>query len=223
MGCGALDTKKNAYAENAVTAGEMENESAFHFNANREESLMKPALLLHSCCGPCSTAVIERLVRTYKITVFFYNPNISDRAEYGRRRDAQNDFIEQYNRNVNAPDTLLFMEGAYEPGLFEKAVRGKESLPEGGARCDVCFRLRLEKTAETAVLAGFDFFATTLSVSPHKNYETIARIGMELGLRYRICFLAEDFKKQDGFRRSVELSKQYGLYRQTGCGCRFAP
>jgi predicted adenine nucleotide alpha hydrolase (AANH) superfamily ATPase len=186
-----------------------------------EKTLAKPTLLLHSCCGPCSTAVVERLASDRRITIFFYNPNIAGRDEYERRKAAQLDFIEQYNRYRCASDRLDFIEGAYEPALFEEAVSGLEDEPEGGARCFVCFRLRLEKTAETAALVGFDSFATTLTVSPHKDYETITRIGAELGLRYRVAYISEDFKKRDGYRRSVELSKKYGLYRQSRCGCRF--
>jgi predicted adenine nucleotide alpha hydrolase (AANH) superfamily ATPase len=187
-----------------------------------ETFLAKPALLLHSCCGPCSTAVVERLAGRYRLSIFFYNPNIAGSEEYERRKAAQLDFIEQYNRSADKPDRLDFIEGDYEPALFEEAARGFSDAPEGGARCLICFRLRLEKTAETAALCGVDAFATTLTVSPHKDYETITQIGSQLGLRYRVHYLAEDFKKRDGYRRSVELSKQYGLYRQRSCGCRFA-
>jgi predicted adenine nucleotide alpha hydrolase (AANH) superfamily ATPase len=177
---------------------------------------------LHRCCGPCSTAVVERLAERYRLAIFFYNPNVSDREEYERRKDSQIDFIRQYNRSANRQACLEFIEGTYEPALFETATHAFADAPEGGARCRVCFRLRLEKAAETAVLHGIDAFATTLTVSPHKDYETITLIGAKLGLRYRIHYLAEDFKKKDGYRRSVELSKRYGLYRQSFCGCRFA-
>jgi predicted adenine nucleotide alpha hydrolase (AANH) superfamily ATPase len=218
-----VNDKKRAYgAENTADAGLADANGVFERPGGGETLLARPSLLLHSCCGPCSTAVVERLAPRYRIAIFFYNPNISDREEYERRKAAQFDFIAQYNRSAHKPDGLDCIEGTYEPALFEAAARGLEAEPEGGARCRVCFRLRLEKTAEAAVLGGFDAFATTLTVSPHKNFEAIARIGGELGLRYRISYLAEDFRKKDGYRRSVELSKRYGLYRQTDCGCRFA-
>jgi predicted adenine nucleotide alpha hydrolase (AANH) superfamily ATPase len=162
------------------------------------------------------------LAGRYRLAIFFYNPNIAGLEEYERRKAAQIDFIKQYNRSAGDRDRLDFIEGDYEPALFEEAARGLSDAPEGGARCLICFRLRLEKTAETAVLYGSDAFATTLTVSPHKDYETITQLGSQLGLRYRIQYLAEDFKKPDGYRRSVELSKRYGLYRQSSCGCRFA-
>ena len=216
----SLTGNKRAYgAENTV---DIRARDAFGVASGEESFSAKPALLLHSCCGPCSTAVVERLAPHYRVTIFFYNPNISDREEYERRRAAQLDFVKRYNASADRADVLYCIEGLYESALFEVAARGLADAPEGGARCRVCFRLRLEKTAETAVLQGFDLFSTTLTVSPHKDGETIARIGGEIGLRYRIGYLAEDFKKKDGYRRSVELSKRYGLYRQTTCGCRFA-
>jgi len=183
---------------------------------------IKPSILLHSCCGPCSTAVVERLSGRFEVTVFFYNPNITDKDEYDRRRKAQLQFIESYNNRVGAKDRIAYLEGPYEPEVFYEAVKGLEKEPEGGKRCSECFRLRLEKTAETARLSGFDTFETTLSVSPHKNYELIYKIGMQLGARYGLAFLGEDFKKEGGFQRSVELSKAYGLYRQRFCGCSFS-
>jgi len=183
---------------------------------------IKPSILLHSCCGPCSTAVLERLSGRFEITVFFYNPNITDRDEYERRREAQLQFIDGYNNRVGARDRIAYLEGPYEPEAFFKAVKGLEQEPEGGRRCAECFRLRLEKTAETARMSGFDTFETTLSVSPHKNYEMIYKIGMQLGARYGLAFLGEDFKREGGFQRSVELSKAYGLYRQRFCGCCFS-
>jgi predicted adenine nucleotide alpha hydrolase (AANH) superfamily ATPase len=206
----------------SVLPGDTRANGVFDRLAGGEKALAKQRLLLHSCCGPCSTAVVERLAPENRITVFFYNPNISCAEEYGRRKNAQLDFIEQYNSLGSPEDRLDFIEGAYEPELFEETVLGLERAPEGGARCLACFRMRLEKTAEIASLGGFDSFATTLTVSPHKDFEAITRIGMRLGLRYRVAYLAEDFKKRDGYLRSVELSKRYGLYRQNSCGCRFA-
>lgn len=187
-----------------------------------EVRTQKPKILLHSCCGPCSTAVVERLRGRYEITIFFYNPNISAPEEYEKRRMTQIDFIERYNNEIDSRDRIGYMEGPYEPELFYEAVKGFEHELEGGKRCTPCFQLRLEKTAETATMAGFDTFGTTLAVSPHKNYELITKIGMKVALRYGLTYLAEDFKKQGGYQRSIELSKEYHLYRQHFCGCSFS-
>lgn len=184
--------------------------------------VIKPSILLHSCCGPCSTAVVERLCGRFDITVFFYNPNITDRDEYEKRRNAQLEFIDKYNNRIDSRDRIAYLEGPYEPQLFYAAAKGLEEEPEGGRRCAVCFRLRLEKTAEAAQMSGFDTFGTTLSVSPYKNFELINKIGLQLGLRYGLAFLGEDFKKQGGYQRTVELSKEYNLYRQHYCGCGFS-
>ena len=180
------------------------------------------SLLLHSCCGPCSSSVIERLAGEFNITVFFYNPCITDEEEYKKRRAAQMAFIEKFNaERIDLPDVNI-IEGPYEPGAFLEVTQGHENDPEGGARCGICFRQRLEKTAEMAMFHGFDLFGTTLTVSPHKNYEIISAIGTEIAARYGVGFLDRDFKKQDGFRRSIELSKKYGLYRQNYCGCKYS-
>jgi predicted adenine nucleotide alpha hydrolase (AANH) superfamily ATPase len=182
----------------------------------------KPRLLLHSCCGPCSTSVIERLSGDYNISVFFYNPNITDRAEYDKRRQTQLKFIEDYNQKVDDENKIAFLEVAYDAEEFYKVVKGYEQEPEGGKRCTECFKLRVEKTAEMAKLSGFEKFATTLTVSPHKNYHLISKIGLDLSLKYGLSFLDIDFKKMAGYQRSVELSKKYGLYRQNYCGCSFS-
>lgn len=187
-----------------------------------EKKVEKAGLLLHSCCGPCSTGVIERLADEFIITLFFYNPCITNEEEYKRRRDSQVSFIEQFNRERMDLPNIRIMEGAYEPGEFLALAEGHEEDPEGGARCAMCFRQRLEKTAQNAAIAGCDYFGTTLTVSPHKSCDIISGIGRELALKYKLSFLDRDFKKQDGFRRSVELSKKYGLYRQNYCGCRFS-
>jgi epoxyqueuosine reductase len=179
----------------------------------------KPTILLHSCCGPCSTAVVERLRGRYEITIFFYNPNITDREEYEKRRKTQIEFIEKYNNRIDSRDRIAYLEGPYEPELFYSSVKGMELEPEGGKRCMPCFQLRLEKTAETASMSGFDTFGTTLTVSPYKNYELISKLGLQLGMRYDLTFLTEDFKKLNGYQRSIELSKEYHLYRQHFCGC----
>lgn len=190
---------------------------------NRTETgLNKPKLLLHSCCGPCSTAVVERLVSEFDVTVFFFNPCITDEKEYQRRREAQISFINKYNEENMGEIRVLFREGPYRPAEFFRITAGMQNEPEGGARCSVCFRQRLEKTAEEASLSGYDFFGTTLTVSPHKNYKLISEIGRGLALKYGLSFLDRDFKKKDGFRQSVELSKKYGLYRQNYCGCEYS-
>ncbi len=187
-----------------------------------EVRMCRPKILLHSCCGPCSTAVVERLSGRFDITIFFYNPNITDKDEYEKRRKTQLDFIEKYNNRINSKDRIAYLEGPYETAIFYTAVKGFEQELEGGKRCIPCFQLRLEKTAETAIISGFDTFGTTLSVSPYKNFELIYKLGMQLGMRYGLTFLGEDFKKQGGYQRSVELSKEYHLYRQHYCGCEFS-
>lgn len=186
------------------------------------ETVMKPSLLLHSCCGPCSTSVTERLVDEFDVTVFFYNPCITDEDEYRRRKEAQISFIKKFNEEKMGDVRLTFREGEYRPTEFFKAVKGLEREPEGGARCSVCFAQRLEKTAETASLEGYDYFGTTLTVSPHKNYKIISEIGRSIALRYGLSFLDRDFKKKDGFKRSIQLSEKYQLYRQNYCGCKYS-
>ncbi len=190
--------------------------------SDREEMVQKPALLLHSCCGPCSTAVIERLADEFAITVFYYNPCITDEEEYLRRRDTQKAFLKAYQEKHPGETAITFLEGSYRPGTFLQLVKGLEDEPEGGRRCHVCFRQRLEQTAMQAQMSGCDWFGTTLTVSPHKNYRKISEIGQEIALRYGLTFLDRDFKKKDGFKRSIELSKEYGLYRQNYCGCDFS-
>jgi predicted adenine nucleotide alpha hydrolase (AANH) superfamily ATPase len=185
--------------------------------------MMRKHLLLHSCCGPCSTAVIERLAADYEITVFFYNPCITDAQEYEKRKLNQLKFIEAVNKKAGCESGCInFIEGDYEPDKFLQRVRGLEDEPEGGKRCTACFSMRLEKTAAYAARHGYPIFGTTLTVSPHKNYQLISRIGLELAEEYGVEFLDMDFKKQAGFQRSVQLSKEYGLYRQDYCGCDFS-
>jgi hypothetical protein len=182
----------------------------------------KRRVLLHSCCGPCSTACIERLLPDYKVTVFFYNPNITEREEYERRKEAQIKFLQLYNENLHEEDKVAFIEGEYYPEEFYEVALEYAKEPEGGARCTECFKLRLERTAQAAVRTGNELFATTLTVSPHKNYNLISAIGCEIAKRYNIEFLDLDFKKKAGFQRSIALSKEYELYRQNYCGCKFS-
>ncbi len=179
-------------------------------------------ILLHSCCGPCSTAVVERLAERYNIIVYFYNPNITDEEEYRRRLDTQKEFIDKYNKVMREERRVRLITGNYAPEEFFDRIKGLEEEPENGARCVKCFELRLEKTAEKAEELGIPVFATTLSVSPHKNAKRINEIGYMLEEKYEPEFLDENFRKKDGFRRSVELSKEYGLYRQNYCGCVFS-
>ena len=184
-------------------------------------ALEKPgaSLLLHSCCGPCSTAVIERLAAHFAITIYFYNPNIHDEAEYYRRLESQVMVL----RAFPTAHPVKLIAAAHDPAQFEAVAAGFEAEPEGGLRCTHCFTLRLEETARLAKEQGFSAFATTLSVSPHKDAERLNQIGAALGERVDLPFLYGDFKKKDGYRRSVALSEQLGLYRQDYCGCRFRP
>lgn len=175
-----------------------------------------PRLLVHSCCAPCSSYVLEYLSSYFSITVFYYNPNITDPAEYKKRVEEQKRLIEQ----LPAKHEITFLEGDYEPELFTQAVKGMEHLPEGGARCEACFRLRLAKTAQTAYEGMYDYFTTTLTISPLKNAEKLNEIGEQMAVLHGgIAFLNADFKKKNGYRRSVELSEIYNLYRQDYCGC----
>ncbi len=177
----------------------------------------KPALLLHSCCGPCSSAVLERLLPHYSITLFYENPNIDTEEEYLHRLETQRELLSR----LPGGDTVTLVPGTYDHEAFLDAVKGLENEPEGGRRCDVCFRLRLSRSADMARSLGIPNFTTTLSVSPHKNAALLNRIGGELqtdGLFY----LPADFKKKNGYLESIRLSKEYGLYRQEYCGCEFS-
>ena len=178
----------------------------------------RPRLLLQSCCGPCSSYVLEALTPFFRVTVLYYNPNIQPREEYELRLANQRKIIDELP-TATAVDLL---ECSYDGDRYDQAVRGLESEPEGGQRCTVCFRLRLEETARLAKENGFDWFCTTLTVSPHKDADRLNRIGAELGERYGVPFLPSDFKKREGYKRSIELSKAYGLYRQDYCGCLFS-
>lgn len=180
----------------------------------------KPNLFLHSCCAPCSTAVIEQLVKEYHITVYFYNPNVTDKDEYKRRRDAQYEFIKNFNANSGAQDKVYFLEGAYDREAFYHIAAGLEDEAEGGERCSKCFEFRLENAADQALIRSYETCATTLSISPHKNFMKIKSISSDITLRYGIEFLTDDFSRS--FQRSVELSKMYKLYRQKYCGCEFS-
>lgn len=177
-----------------------------------------PTLLLHSCCAPCSSYVIEYLSQYFSITILYYNPNISPKEEYLKRKREQIRLIE----SMNVQNKVNFLDCDYDNDLYEDRIKGLENEPERGRRCSVCFRLRLEKTAIVALENGFDYFGTTLTVSPYKNAALINSIGIELEDIYHISFLRSDFKKKNGYKRSIELSLEYGLYRQNYCGCQYS-
>lgn len=177
-----------------------------------------PTLLLHSCCAPCSSYVIEYLSKYFKITVFYYNPNISPDNEYRYRANEQTRLIE----SMPLENPVEFLEGEYIPDDFFDISKGLENEPEGGARCAKCFNLRLSKTAETAKQGNYDYFTTTLTISPLKNAKLINNIGIELSKKYDVPYLQSDFKKKNGYKRSIVLSKEYNLYRQNYCGCIFS-
>lgn len=177
-----------------------------------------PKLLIHSCCAPCSSYVLEYLSNYFEITVLYYNPNIYPEDEYFKREAEQELFI---NR-LPTKNKVTFMKAEFEPKQFYDAVKGLEQCAEGGDRCRVCFNLRLERAAQTAKENGFDFFATTLSISPLKNSDVLNEIGEQVAKKYGVRHLPSDFKKKNGYKRSVELSKEYGIYRQDYCGCVFS-
>lgn len=177
-----------------------------------------PTLLLHSCCAPCSSYTLEYLSRYFSITVFYFNPNISPKAEFDKRFAEQKRLIEA----LPAENKISLICGDYNYDEFLNIARGYESVPEGGERCFRCYRMRLEKTAELAKQNGFDYFCTTLSISPLKNSQKINEIGFDVAEKYGVKWLPSDFKKREGYKRSIELSKEYDLYRQNFCGCVFS-
>ena len=177
-----------------------------------------PTLFLHSCCAPCSSYVLEYLRQYFRITVFYYNPNITEDEEYRKRVAEQKRLIEAYN--VEKPkQQIQVIEGDYEPNRFFEMAKGMEECPEGGERCFACYALRLSETAKRAKAGDYDYFTTTLSISPLKNAAKLNEIGEKLAEEYGVAWLPSDFKKREGYKRSIELSKEYGLYRQDYCGC----
>lgn len=177
-----------------------------------------PSLLLQSCCGPCSSYVLEVLAEHFNVTVLYYNPNIYPEAEYYKRLDEQIKII----NSMPFKNKVELMPCDYDEQEFLSAAKGFENEREGGARCKECFILRLGKTAALAKEKGFDFFTTTLTVSPHKNAQLLNQIGKELEDKHGVKYLFADFKKKEGYKRSIQLSKEYDLYRQEYCGCRFS-
>ena len=179
-------------------------------------------LLLHSCCAPCSSYVLEYLRQYFRITVFYYNPNISESEEYTRRVAEQKRLIQEMNENSLESNKIDIIEGNFEPASYFTTIKGLEQEKEGGARCEACFRLRLYETACVAAKEGFDYFTTTLTISPLKNAKLLNEIGIKAGNEMKVEFLPSDFKKKSGYQRSVELSKEHELYRQDYCGCIFS-
>ena len=174
-----------------------------------------PALFLHACCAPCSSYTLEYLSQYFNITIYFYNPNIDTEEEYEMRIQELNRLIKE----MPLKNEVKLISGTYEPEKFNEIAKGKENLPEGGARCYRCYELRMEEAARAAKENRADYFTTTLSISPHKNADWLNSLGEKFGEKYDIPYLYSDFKKKGGYHRSVQLSKEYGLYRQDYCGC----
>lgn len=192
-----------------------------------------PTLFLHSCCAPCSSYVLEYLRQFFRITVFYYNPNITEEQEYRKRVAEQKRLIVAYNKDVKQAESgvgqeenegypIDIVEGDYEPECFYEIANGLEQCPEGGERCFACYALRLRETAKRARAGGYDYFTTTLTISPLKNAAKLNEIGEQFAKEYGTAWLPSDFKKKNGYKRSVELSKEYDLYRQDYCGCEYS-
>lgn len=181
---------------------------------NEREDIL-PSLLLHSCCAPCSSYTIEYLSKHFNITVLYYNPNISPVEEYEKRKAEQIRLI----NSMPTKNKVSFLDCDYDSSEFFDIARGYEHCREGGERCFRCYELRIDKTAQLAKENGFDYFCTTLSISPLKNAQKINEIGFKLSEKYGVSWLPSDFKKREGYKRSIELSREYGLYRQNFCGC----
>jgi len=180
-----------------------------------ERSGETPSLLLHACCAPCSSYVLEYLSRYFSISILYYNPNIAPETEYDKRKAE----LERLVSTMPMKNPVTLLPCGYDGGAFEETARGFENVPEGGERCMRCFRLRLRRAAAEAKRLGFDYFTTTLSISPLKNAAALNRIGEEVGKELGVRHLPADFKKKEGYKRSLELSREYDLYRQDYCGC----
>lgn len=181
----------------------------------KENKDKTPTLLLHSCCAPCSSYVLEYLTNYFYITILFYNPNITSKEEYDKRLNELKRLVD----NLPHSNKIEIIEARYEPKEFTEIAKGLEMALEGGERCFKCYRLRLEEAAKFAKVNNYDYFTTTLSISPHKNAKKLNEIGEELSKTYQVNYLYADFKKKGGYQRSIELSKKYDLYRQDFCGC----
>ena len=195
------------------------NENYFKLGQKQLENLgSKKRLLLHSCCAPCSSHVISFLTKYFDITILYYNPNISPKEEYLKRKEEQIRLINEIDK-INKVDII---DCDYDNDLYEKSIKGYESCPERGDRCTICFNLRLGFTAKMASELKYDYFCSTLSVSPYKNAKLINEIGKQMEEKYNIKWLYSDFKKADGYKKSIELSHKYNLYRQDYCGCKYS-
>lgn len=177
-----------------------------------------PSLLLHSCCAPCSSYVLEYLSNYFKITILYYNPNISPEEEFIKRCEEQQRLIKE----MPLKNKVNFIRGIYDNDRYEEIIDGLQNEKEGGIRCHKCYRMRLEEAAKKAKEEGYDYFTTTLSISPYKNAKVLNEIGEELAKIYEVKYLYADFKKKNGYKRSIELSKEYNLYRQDYCGCKYS-
>ncbi|MBM7689391.1 DNA integration/recombination/inversion protein [Enterococcus ureilyticus] len=187
-----------------------------------EKSALRPTILLHSCCAPCSTYSLEYLTQYADVTIFFANSNIHPRAEYQRREIVQQTFVKDFNKQTGSK--VKFLAAPYEPNKFIQMVQEKELTeePEGGKRCSACFQMRLDIVAEKAQELGYDYFGSALTLSPKKNSQLINEIGIDIQKFYATNYLPSDFKKNNGYKRSIELCKEYDVYRQCYCGCMFA-
>lgn len=175
----------------------------------------KPSLLLHACCAPCSSAVLERVADYFNVYIFYYNPNITPKSEY----DARVNEVKKLLKLEPCAVSTKLIEGKYDPERFLSIAKGREEMPEGGERCYDCYELRLRESAKKAAECGFEYFSTTLSISPYKHSSWLNEIGGRAAEEYGVRYLFSDFKKKNGYRRSIELSEEYGLYRQNYCGC----
>lgn len=184
------------------------------------EAQTKPKLLLHACCAPCASACIPRVCENWQTTVFFYNPNITDKTEYDKRYEELCRLVDIFNTEMEC--AIEVVDGGYEPDVFYSLSKGLEDAPERGSRCHRCYRQRLQVTHDVAVAEGFDYFATTLTLSPLKDEQVLNNIGYEISQGTNTLWLPSDFKKEGGYQKSIELSKEYGLYRQNYCGCEYS-
>lgn len=217
-----MDASVSAMKEETVMAAQQQKKNYQRILEQTLEGIEKrgtvPTLLLHSCCAPCSSYVLEYLSQYFEITVFYYNPNIYPESEYRERAREEERLIHE----MKTENPIHFLEGTYDPSVFYAMAKGHEKDLEGGERCFRCYELRLREGAAAARQGGFDYFTTTLSISPLKNAQKLNEIGIRLGEEYGVFYLQSDFKKKNGYKRSTELSAQYGLYRQNYCGCVFS-
>ena len=185
-----------------------------------EKNEERPTILMHVCCAPCSTYTLEYLTEYADVTIYFANSNIHPKAEYHKRAYVTQKFVSDFNERTG--NHVQYLEAPYEPNEYRQLVRGLEEEPEGGDRCKVCFDYRLDKTAQVAMDLGFDYFGSALTISPHKNSQTINSIGIDVQKIYTTHYLPSDFKKNQGYKRSVEMCEEYDIYRQCYCGCVYA-